>query len=111
MDAVQIKREVEASAGMYVLRACCGKQIGEVITRDEVDAMNPANVIALVKQEKLRPFFAAPIKDGEGRTVTRHAIHRGCGKYDVIEGVKLNDEQLSKEEAEAMVGQAVTLTN
>lgn len=105
MDARQIRREIENAGGAYILRPCCGRQVGEVVSRAELQAMKPASAIALIKQEKLRPFFVAPEGASLLAETTRFAIHRGCGKYDVIEGVKLNTEQLSKAEAESLVAQ------
>jgi hypothetical protein len=40
-----------------------------------------------------------PPKDAE---CERFALHMGGGRYDVIEGRKLNDHPLTKDEAEAM---------
>lgn len=40
-----------------------------------------------------------PITEGE-----RFAVHTGGGRYDVIEGRRVNDASLSREEAQAMTG-------
>lgn len=101
MDARQIARELDGAGGAYVLRECCGRKPGETLTRAELSTFNLSNLIALVKQEKLRVWPMAPGASPQG-PAERIAVHRGSGKYDVIEGVKLNDEPLSRAEAEAL---------
>ena len=37
---------------------------------------------------------------------TRHVVHNGGGRFDVIAGVKLNDGILTREEAEALAARS-----
>lgn len=67
---------------------------GRQLTRDEVLALPVNNRQALIDQGRLDVYPPG----GE-----LHLISRGFGKYDVIQGSKLNIEPLSKEQAQAMV--------
>lgn len=74
-------------------------QIGEILTAMQCREIPVANFNALVTQKKLElyPMVAA------NPNAKRYAIHMGMGRWDVIEGNKLNAEPLSREEAEAML--------
>lgn len=84
------------------------KRPNETMTADEVQSIGAANLSAMRDAGYLQIYPVAP-RSGDQPAhqlvpieTKRFAIHRGCGKYDVIEGVLVNDEQLSKEEAEAL---------
>lgn len=49
-------------------------------------------------------FVAVYPPSGEQRPIysERHVVSRGGGRYDVIEGIKVNDGLISKEEAEEL---------
>lgn len=84
------------------------KRPGERLTEEEVGSISRANLVALRDSGYLQIFpkqDAAIAPALEPMVTSRFAVHTGAGKYDVIEGVKLNDGPLSKEEAEAVVAQ------
>ena len=53
-----------------------------------------------VREERITPFYQRA--GAAAGAVERHTIHRGGGRYDVVEGVLLNDEPLSREAAESL---------
>lgn len=84
------------------------KRPGDPLTEEEVLSIPRANLVALRDSGYLQiyPKAARAIApEIEKIATTRFAIHRGCGKYDVIEGIQLNEKQLTKDEAFALVGQ------
>lgn len=74
---------------------------GRMLSAAEVLAFAPANRRALREAGFIEIFPRGPIESvGE-----RHIVRLGNGKYDVIQGVRLNAQPLSKEEAEDLVTQ------
>lgn len=73
---------------------------GVELTRDEVLSIREANRNALMDAGYLEvwPAPKAVVAD-----MPRHIVHRGGGAYDIIAGVKLNSEPLTKDEAEELV--------
>ncbi len=70
------------------------------LTAQEVMSINPANRMSLIDKGYLAVWpkiDAAPAAKGE-----RFTVHTGGGRYDVIEGRRLNEDSLSKEEAHAL---------
>lgn len=76
---------------------------GAVLTRDAFLSIGHAVRRIFVREGRVTPFYipdtAAPPPPG-----TRHVIHRGGGRYDVVHGVLLNTYPLSREEAETLAG-------
>lgn len=72
---------------------------GDVLTEEQVRHMPRNNRNALRDGN-----FISIYPKRAGRAGQAFVIHRGQGKYDVIEGVKINDEPLSKEDADALAG-------
>ena len=74
---------------------------GQRLSREEVLAMAPANRRALVNSERI---WLAPRAETQAadNSASRIVVHRGGGLYDVIVGYRLNDEGLSKADAEAL---------
>lgn len=70
---------------------------GEPLTREQVLAFPQANRQALIDNKYIDVY---PPAAAEGDLLI---VSRGFGKYDVIQGRKLNIEPLTKEQAEAMV--------
>lgn len=71
---------------------------GKQLTADEVLAIPMANRRALADAGYIEIFPRPPITSvGE-----RHIVHLGRGQYDVIQGLKLNQAPLSKDEAEEL---------
>jgi hypothetical protein len=76
---------------------------GTVLTGDEVRAIRPTNRSSLIDKN----FIAVwPVDASQfaGPPAVRHVVPRGFGRYDVVEGRKLNDEWLDKEAAFALAG-------
>lgn len=80
--------------------------VGKKLTASEIAGFG--NFRALIRAGFLRVFppdgdaKAAPIA---GRPI-RHVVHTGGGRHIVIAGVKLHDDYLSKEEAEALAARS-----
>lgn len=72
---------------------------GDRLTEEQVRSIPVNNRNALRDSNFLSIFPKSPDRSGQV-----FVIHRGMGKYDVIDGVKINDEPLTKEEAEALSG-------
>ncbi len=70
---------------------------GTKLTADEVMSINRPNRAAMIDNGMLAVW--PPSGDARGK---RYAIHTGGGGYDVIEGRKLNDKPLTREEAKAL---------
>jgi hypothetical protein len=74
---------------------------GAVLSAEAFMAIGYAVRRIFVREGRVTPFFvpeaAAPLPPGQP-----HLIHRGGGRYDVIHGVQLNADVLTKEEAEAL---------
>jgi hypothetical protein len=71
---------------------------GDTLTRDEVLDIRPANRRALVDSNFIE-IWPLPA-DGE-----RYAFHTGGGDWSVVEGRKINESPLSKEEALALAAE------
>jgi hypothetical protein len=56
-----------------------------------------------VRDGTVTPFYVPAHVSPDG--ASGHLIHRGGGRYDVIHGVQMNAEPLSREEAEALAQQ------
>jgi hypothetical protein len=72
---------------------------GETLTAEQVLAIPKRNRQALINLGKIELYPASPVAAGS----RRFAIHMGMGRFDVIEGHKLNAVPMSREEAEAML--------
>jgi hypothetical protein len=98
-------REIEQAGGAYVRRRfTMGNRDlinGDILSAADLAVIRPANLTALINTGKLETFPAGPTAAGDSG---RFAVHLGFGKYDVIEGHKITDEPVTKEEAEALVG-------
>jgi hypothetical protein len=73
---------------------------GTLLTADEYQAILGPSRRVMVKNGQIEPFFA--LRGTPGVDVKRYIIHRGAGRYDVIEGTLLTQEWVTKEEAEAL---------
>lgn len=76
---------------------------GTRLTRDDVLSMPVANRRSLVSTERLwlLPQGGAVTATADPRA-TKHIVQIGKNQYDVIHGVKLNDQPMSKEAAEEL---------
>lgn len=76
-------------------------RVGQTLSREEVLAFPAANRQSLIDGGYLYIHPPVPAAAVKGEI---HIYSRGFGKFDVIEGRKINAEPLeSKEEAEALV--------
>lgn len=74
--------------------------------RQNRDVMVEKNWIILIPKDPMnsaKPSQVSPpaVADGQPQ---RHLVSLGFGRFDVIEGVKLNEKPLRKKEAEALAG-------
>lgn len=74
---------------------------GTVLTGDEVRSIRALNRTALIEKGYLDIW---PVVDVPAEGTARFIRPLGFGRYDVIEGRKLNDEALDKEAAHKMAG-------
>ena len=72
---------------------------GETLTREEVLGMPATNRRCLADNGKLD---IVPLREPAGGR--RFVVHMGGGQFDVVEGRKLNDTPLTKEEALELAG-------
>ena len=79
-----------------------GRQMrnGDMLDGNSVRSIPVANRRALIDAGYIEVWP----KSGEasGSAGERHIVHRGKGQFDVIAGVKLNAEPMSKEDAEEL---------
>ena len=78
-----------------------GKRIasGARLSAEEIKAMPVANRQALIDKRFIEVFPKDIAAAGE-----RHVVSAGFGKYNVIEGKKLTEFPVSKQEADAIAG-------
>ncbi len=76
-------------------------KIGTYLTEEEILSIPIANRNALRNNRYIQIFPKAPNSNNNGPSSV-FVVHRGGGAYDVIEGTKINDEPLSKVDAEAL---------
>lgn len=98
--------------GAYVRRAFnkgdVRLQPGATLTTEQLMSIPKTNRRALIEQGFLETWPAIPDTVAKAPVTTqpqeggeRHVVSRG-NKFDVIEGVKLNDKPLSREDAAAL---------
>lgn len=96
-------QEIDQAGGAYVRRAFTfgDRELTtrDRLTADEVRSIPLANLNALINTGKIELWPAAP---EQMFVAERFAVNRGFGKWDVIEGRKLNETSLTKIEAEAL---------
>jgi hypothetical protein len=101
--------EIAEAGGAYVRRRFTfgtrEMTTGDRLTAGELATIPLANLRALINTGKIELWPAAP---SQMFIADRFAVNRGFGKWDVIEGRKLNDTPLTREQAEAL---AATSTN
>jgi hypothetical protein len=69
---------------------------GQMLSAEEVLSFRNRQTLAEQGYIELFPKATATAD------MERHVVSRGAGKYDVIAGVKLNDQLLTKDEAEEL---------
>jgi hypothetical protein len=80
---------------------------GEALSREQILSMPIGNRRSLISSGHLECYPRAPDAGEAGAAAPaakgdRHMVHLGRGLYDVIEGVKLNEAPLSREDATAL---------
>ena len=99
-----IVREEDIGGAQVVRRFNIGTDSvapGTMLTRDQVLAFPVNNRQSLIDNRYIAIYPPSPIPEGGELMI----YSRGFGKFDVVQGRKVNDEPLSKEEAEALVAQ------
>lgn len=102
----------EMTGGAYVRRSFNKGDVrvtpGMILTAAQFASIPKTNRRALVEQGFLEPWPAipgsathVPITEAPKEGSERHVVFRG-NKFDVIEGIKLNDKPLTREEAAAL---------
>jgi hypothetical protein len=84
-----------------------GKQMtpGTVLSREEIMAFPAVNRSALANKRYIDLFPRNPGNpQGSDEKGERYVISAGFGRFFVIEGKKLNDEAITREEAYALCG-------
>lgn len=81
---------------------------GDRLTAADILAIPLSNRRALVERGHLSVY---PPSGQAADPADRHIANLGFGKFDVIEGRKLNSSPLTKDEAEALVAQGDALKN
>ena len=76
---------------------------GHVFSGEELRSFRSANLRALIDKGVIEVWPKHAIAGERG---ARFPIHQGFGKYDVVEGRKLNTEPLTREQAQALVTSA-----
>jgi hypothetical protein len=97
LAGAMVRQRIETDAGHPLMP-------GEVMSAETFAEIPFGTRRALVGNDRLTPFYRrgdAPPAEEEERQ--RFSIHRGNGRYDVVEGALLNAEPLTKEAAEALV--------
>lgn len=76
---------------------------GTRLSREDVLAIPRANRNSLIDNGLISVYpTAAAATPADARPLARLVVSRGFGNFDVIEGRKLNDAPLSKEDAEEL---------
>lgn len=78
------------------------KIAGETLSREEVASIPRANLNALVNTGKLELWPMSPEEIDLSQYKSRFLVHRGNGRYDVIEGRLLTEAPLPREQATAL---------
>lgn len=84
---------------------------GMVLAAGEVALINPNNRKALIDNGFIQ-IFPKPVRshleaDVDKVQAERHVVSLGFGRWDVIEGKKINKEPLTREQAQALAEPAV----
>jgi hypothetical protein len=102
--------ELTSAGGAYVRRRFQFGQRelvnGDTLTAEELASIPRANLVALVNTGKLELWPQPPNAEGSHGAMfiaERFAIHKGFGKYIVVEGRSLTPEPVTKDQAEALV--------
>lgn len=102
-----VAEDIGGGVVMKAFRGTGGEMVlaGTRLTEEQVRAMPRANRESLVDNHRLHILSKSQASVGPLSADTQvFTVHLGGGKYNVIEGVKINDEPITKEEAEALAG-------
>ncbi len=81
---------------------------GTVLTGDEVRSMRISNRSALIDKGYLsiwpREAVAQQVAQHSSEPQERHVVNCGFGRYNVVEGRRLNEQALDKESAYLLAG-------
>lgn len=79
---------------------------GQKLSREEVLSMRPVNRNSLVNKGYMDLYPNDAIVSAPSSKLQRFPVSVGFGKFIVIEGARLTDEAVSREQAYALCGQA-----
>ena len=74
-------------------------RVGTELDADAIKSLGNAKALVRAGFLKIYPPKGA---DAEPEGVTRHIVHNGGGRYDVIAGVRLNSAPMTKDAAEEL---------
>lgn len=99
-------REDQIGGGVVARSFTSGQKklpMGHRLSREEVLSIPLANRNSLIENRFLQVLFRDPgataVAASSADQMTRYAVHQGRGRYDVIEGRKLNTEPLTEAQA------------
>ncbi len=97
---------IEAAVGAVVHRhfdmGGIKRRPGDVLTSDDIADVPRANLNSLIGTGIIELVRSAVGEGGSTDPIERFSVHIGGGKYIVIEGRKLTEEPVTKEEAAAL---------
>ena len=73
---------------------------GDRMTAAEILAIPRANRMGLIQNRFIKTWPAGM----DGEDIDRHVVNRGSGKFDVIEGRRLNAQPLTQAQAHSLAG-------
>ena len=103
MLVVQPTKHYQPGMKVRVTGKWSGHELGDIYCPADLNE-RVFNIQCAVNQgtlEVVDEHFEVPVD--EGKTVKRYLRHRGRGMYDVVEGVLINNELLSKQQAQQLV--------
>jgi len=103
----QLKMDEVGGAVVRRVFSTGGKQLtpGTILSREQVLAFPPLNRRALAEKRYIDLFPVNPTNPtGAQGNAERFVISAGFGRFFVIEGKKLNEEAITREEAYALCG-------
>lgn len=75
---------------------------GDTLNAEDICSMGANNRRALINAGYIEVWPKSPIQSIGSGSGSRHIVYLCRGQYDVIEGRKLNEKPLSKEDAEEL---------
>lgn len=100
------QHEQDTCGGAWVRRRFMFGEVeklsGETLTAEEVQSIPRANLNALVNTGRLELWPMSKDEVDVSQYKSRFLVHRGNGRYDVIEGRRITDAPIPRDEALAL---------